>query len=76
LPLDYDTLRATSTASGIFGAGFPSPCIHLRSTVVPLNWRRLRSDRSHSPAAPREIHNLHRVQNCSPRCHAPVTITR
>jgi hypothetical protein len=49
--LDYDTLRVTSTASGTFGAGFSSPCIHLRSTVLPLNWRRPRSDRSHSPAA-------------------------
>src|SRR5580698_5725356 len=50
-PLDYDTLRATSTASGTFGAGIRSACIDLRSSGVPLHCCCPQSDRSHSPAA-------------------------
>ena len=77
-PLDYDTLPATSTASRTFGAGFLSRRIHLRSSALICGAFELARPAVSSltlAATPRKS-MAHSVWNCSPRRHAPVTISR
>src|SRR5580704_5530721 len=66
-PLDYDTLPATSTAPGKSNSRarlqIPAPLVACRKFFARLHHAR-------------KIHGALDVLNCSPRCHAPVTITR